>query len=168
MKKNVISIVALLVIVMLGGVFTIREMVFPIKYKDEIKKYSKEYSLDLYEVAAFINFETKFQNKKYEENNTNGLMNFRDKKAIEVAKKMELKDFKPKDLEIPEVAINLGSYYLSKLKEEHLSLSKVASEWAMRNNPEDEVIREYSKKYYLPKIERRIKIYKILYPGLKL
>lgn len=166
--KKIISIIIGILILIGGVIFATRILLFPIKYKSDIKAVSMEYKIDPYLLAALTNFESRFEDTEYEKNSKNGILKFKDESSIELAKELNIKDFKPEDLVDSKVSLKLGAYYISKSYNQ--GLSQVVQDWNVRNGEEDEPNfdrKEYAKQYYLPKIEKNIKIYKILYPELK-
>lgn len=166
--KKIISIIIGIAIIIGGAMFATRSLLFPIKYKSDIKAISKEYSIDPYVLATLTNFESRFEDTKYEKNSKNGILRFKDESSIQLAKELDMKDFTPEDLVDAKVSLKLGAYYISKSYDD--GLSQVVQDWNVRNGEEDEDKfdrKEYAKQYYLPKIEKNIKIYKALYPELK-
>lgn len=166
MKKS-LSIVLTLLLVLIGGVFLVREIVYPVKDISDIKTASREYNIDPYLLASMGHFESRFDEKDYEKNANNGILRFSDESAVKLANELKINNFKPSDLTDNKTSLKLGAYYLSKFKDQ--GLSKMVQEWNVRNKAEDSIDRRaYAKEYYVPKIEKNIKIFKILYPELNM
>lgn len=164
--KKIISIAIAILIILGGAFFAVRTLLFPVKYKSDIKSISSEYKIDPYVLATLAHFESRFDGKKYEKNSNNGILRFSDKSSTELAKELNMSGFTPKDLVNEKTSLKLGAYYISKFSNE--GLSKVVQEWNVKNGEEANFDRrEYAQKYYLPKIEKNIKIFKLLYPDLK-
>ncbi len=164
--KRLISVLVSILLIIAVGVIAVRTVLFPVKYKSDIKIISKEYNIDPYELAALAHFESRFDDKAYEKNSNNGILRFSNKTSTELAKELDMNNFEPKDLVDAKTSLKLGAYYISKFNDE--GLSKVVQEWNVRNGEEDRFDRrDYAKQYYLPKIEKNIKILKLLYPDLK-
>ncbi|MBE5757531.1 MAG: lytic transglycosylase domain-containing protein [Clostridiales bacterium] len=112
MKKYWIVIIVILSVVIVG-ISTIF-MLFPLKYKDLIIKYSKEYGLHAYLVASVINIESRYDKNAKSSAGAIGLMQLLPSTAEEVSKKLNI-DFETSDLYLEEVNIQMGCYYLSYL-----------------------------------------------------
>lgn len=165
MKKIVITISALLLIV-LGTFILARTVVFPIKHKEEIKKYAKMYNVDPTVVAAVIHFETNFDSIKYEEGKKVGLMKITDKAGIEMSKKIGEEINEPKVVAEPDTNIKLGTWYIANNGGDK-NFNDMMARWSFRNGEEyDKFTEDYARKYFGERIEKRVKIYKFLYPEL--
>lgn len=162
--KKLISIISIILVLLIGGGLVAKIAIYPIDFKDDIKKYSKEYNIDPSILASLINFETRFEKKDYEAGKSNGILNMRDDFAKDLANKAGIKNFDPKTLANPEVSIKLGAFFISQYK----TTEKMVMNWTIRSEEEErkELMKDYAQKYYVPKIEKRAKIYKILNPGL--
>lgn len=87
----------------------------PIKYSSEIVKYSKEYKLDPYLVAAVIKAESSFDKNAKSGKNAYGLMQITYETAEWCAKQMGIQNLSVQMLYDPEFNIKMGSFYLSYL-----------------------------------------------------
>lgn len=166
--KKIISIIMGISVLIGGAVFATRTLLFPIKYKSDIKTISKEYKVDPYLLTSLVHFESRFEESNYEKNSKNGILQFKDEASVELAKELGIEGFKAEDLVDGKVSLELGAFYISKFEDE--GVSKVVQEWNVRNGEKDESDfdrRAYAKEYYLPKIEKNIEVYKVLYPELK-
>ncbi|HHD2753603.1 TPA: hypothetical protein ACOTG0_002415 [Clostridium perfringens] len=74
MIKKVTSGILIALAVTIGAGFVARETVFPMKDRNAIEKYAKEYNVKSERIAAFINFETGFDKVEYKEHKASGLM----------------------------------------------------------------------------------------------
>lgn len=165
MKKILSAIIILALLFIVGGVVVARTVVYPVKDISEIKSIAKEYKIDPYFLAAIGHFESRFDEKNYEKNDNNGILRLSDETSIKLAHELNMQNFKPSDLVNDKTSLKLGSYYLSKFKDE--GLSKMVQEWNVRNKSDGTIDRRaYAKEYYVPKIEKNIKIIKILYPEM--
>lgn len=164
MIKKVTSGILIALAVTIGAGFVARETVFPMKDRDTIEKYAKEYNVKPERVAAFINFETGFDKVEYKEHKASGLMKLTEDTGAEIAKEIGDTNFKPEQIADDDKNIQYGTYYLSKSNGK--SLEDTVGEWSIRNGEEknEEIdMKEYAKKYYTDKIQKREAIYKILY-----
>ena len=57
--RKIINFLLLIIVVILTIVFVVYNVLYPMQYKEEILKYSKEYEIDPYMVYAVINVESK-------------------------------------------------------------------------------------------------------------
>ncbi|MEG2246405.1 MAG: transglycosylase SLT domain-containing protein [Peptostreptococcaceae bacterium] len=165
--KKIMIIIVTIVLILVGSIFTIRTVLFPIEHKYDIKRIANEYKIDPYLLAELAHFESRFDNKKYETNSNNGILRFSDETSMKLAKELNMSKFKPEDLVDSEISLKLGAYYVSKFN--YKGLETVIREWNVRNGYKDNIDRRsYASQYYLPKIERNMKIFKLLYPDLQL
>ncbi|KGJ48548.1 MULTISPECIES: transglycosylase SLT domain-containing protein [Paraclostridium] len=165
MKKALSIIIISLLVLVVGGIVVARTAIYPVKDISEIKSISKEYNIDPYFLAAIGHFESRFDEKDYEKNDNNGILRFSDESSIKLAHELNMNNFKSSDLVDDKTSLKLGAYYLSKFKDE--GLSKMVQEWNVRNKADDTIDRRaYAKEYYVPKIQKNIKIIKILYPEM--
>lgn len=119
MKKNMYIIISsvVFVVLMLSVILIGFLMLYPIKYKQEILTYSKKYQLKPQLVASVINVESGYNPKAISSVGAMGLMQIMPKTAIEIAEKLNFKDFKINDLYNPKINIEFGCYYLNYLLE---------------------------------------------------
>ena len=111
MKKiGVFLIIIVLCASLIGGFF----LIFPIKYKDIILKYSSRYGVDSYIIASVINIESGYDKNAKSSAGAMGLMQLLPSTAEEIAHKLNM-DFITNDLYIPEINVEFGCYYLSYL-----------------------------------------------------
>lgn len=91
---------------------------YPLKYTDEIKKYSTEFDVDLYLVAAIIKVESGFSPDVVSKKGARGLMQLMPDTAIWIAEILEIEDFDVKKLDTPELNIKMGTWYFASLLKE--------------------------------------------------
>ena len=109
------------IIVVILAVFSVFYLLFPLNvilpifHGQTISFYSQKYNLDPLFVAAIIKAESKFINRARSHAGAIGLMQLMPRTARELAEELGMKNIREKDLENPEININLGTYYLSKL-----------------------------------------------------
>ncbi|MBN1066950.1 lytic transglycosylase domain-containing protein [Clostridium botulinum] len=167
MKKIFITL-GIIGALLIGTGVCARSVLYPLNNKDNIQKYSKEYNVKPEVIAAVIHFETGFKSTPYKEGHKVGLMNIKDTEGIEMSKKIGLNITDPKDIASDDVNIQIGTWYISHNGGDS-NLDDMMGKWVLRNNDEkdEEQMVAYAKQYYGEKIEKRVKIYKILYPELK-
>ena len=117
-KFAVILLLIVGFIALFSNISWFMKYLYPLKYEEYIIKYSKEHDVDPYLVAAVIKTESNFSPKVVSSQGAIGLMQLMPTTAAWVAEKKDIKDFKVEQLEIPEVNINIGTWYLSSLMKE--------------------------------------------------
>jgi soluble lytic murein transglycosylase len=83
-----------------------------------IDKYSKEYDVDPILVAAIINVESKYKKDAISSKDARGLMQIGPTTGEWAGEELNIENYNPNMLFIPETNIRIGSWYLSKLKSE--------------------------------------------------
>ena len=101
------------------GIFKIQniilEKVYPLKYVEEVERYSEEYEIDKFLVYAIIKAESNFESNITSTSGACGLMQLMESTAKEMAGKVGY-DYTVKEaLYQPEVNIMLGTKYFSEL-----------------------------------------------------
>lgn len=89
-------------------------MQYPLRYEYYISSSAAENNLDKFLVAAVIRTESNFIHDA-DSGKAKGLMQLTDETAKWVADKMGMKDFKPEDVNVPEINIKMGCWYLKYL-----------------------------------------------------
>ena len=87
--------------------------IYPLRYKEQIEKYSQEYDLDKFLVMAVIKAESNFIRDAHS-GVARGLMQVTDDTANWISKELGA-PFDPEDIEDPEKNIEFGCFYLSYL-----------------------------------------------------
>lgn len=90
------------------------KVIYPLPYRQEIFRYSKQFELDPYFVAAVIRVESRFFSVAESRRGAKGLMQLMPETARWVAQQMNL-EYRPELLEDPQYNIRLGCWYLSNL-----------------------------------------------------
>jgi soluble lytic murein transglycosylase len=111
-------IVLILFIILITNVKNIAKVFFPFKYSSYIIKYSQQYNLDPYLVAAVVKTESNFNESARSNKNAYGLMQITPDTAQWAAEKMNIKNFNITMLNDPEFNIRMGCWYLNNLNTE--------------------------------------------------
>jgi len=94
-------------------------ILFPLKHIELINKYSQKYGLEPSLVCAVINVESKFDENAVSERGASGLMQLMKPTADWLAQINNISDYNYNNIFNPELNINLGCFYLSKLMNQH-------------------------------------------------
>ncbi len=121
MKQNKLILV-LIIIILVFSCFAcsiIDEKLYPLEYKDTIKKYATEYNLDPYLVMAVIHTESGFDAQAESKAGAMGLMQVMPTTGEWIAGKPEIamEDFTAEDLLNPDTNIKFGCWYLNFLSD---------------------------------------------------
>ena len=95
-----------------------KKFFYPFSYQDIIYTYSAKYEINPYLVAGIIRNESKFVPRARSPKGAIGLMQLMPETAHWVASQTKQPDFKDEDLEVPEINIRLGTWYLAELEDE--------------------------------------------------
>ena len=119
-KRNfIIAIVlALFLLVALINTNIFWNTLNPVFYNDLLNEYGEIYQIDPLLVAAFIRVESKFSPYARSQVGAIGLMQIMPVTGKEIATKLRIDNFQPRDLYVPEINIEIGFYYLNELKKE--------------------------------------------------
>lgn len=117
-KKIKIVVLLIIIVILLIGIKSIIKKTYPMKYSEYIYKYSTEYNLDPYFVAAVIKTESNFNPEAESKQKARGLMQITCPTGNEISKNMKLKDFTSEKLFQPEYNIKMGCWYINDLKKE--------------------------------------------------
>lgn len=93
-------------------------ILFPVKYADEIIKYSEKYDLDPGFVCAIINTESRFQTDAESHKGARGLMQLMPATIDWAVENMGIKNFSYATIEDPDVNIDIGCWVLNYLSGE--------------------------------------------------
>lgn len=88
---------------------------YPIKFKNEIKKFSDKYSVSSYIVASVINVESSYNEKALSNKGAIGLMQILPSTGEWLAKKISIDNFSTQMLYDPALNIEIGTFYLKYL-----------------------------------------------------
>jgi len=111
----IFAVAVISIILILEGTI---KMLFPLKYKEYVYKYSSEYNLDPYLVFSIIKAESSFNPEATSHKNARGLMQVTDDTAYWIAEMMGIKDFKAEYLYDPETNIKFGCWFLNNLEKQ--------------------------------------------------
>lgn len=155
------------------------KITYPLGYLDLIKKYSNEYNVDPYLVAAIINVESRYDKEAISSKKARGLMQISPTTGEWAAEELAIEDFTLEKLFEPEINIRIGTWYLKVLSEEfdnNLQLILAAYNGGSGNVSKWLGNKDYSKdglvlskipfketEEYIKKVERNLKIYRIIY-----
>ncbi|OFI07236.1 soluble lytic murein transglycosylase precursor [Clostridium acetireducens DSM 10703] len=114
-KKLLIFII---IFVFILNAKNVAKIFFPLKYKNSVVNYSKEFNLDPYLVAAVIKTESNFNLEAKSNKNAYGLMQITSDTGEWAAEKMGIKDFHTNLLYDPQFNIRMGCWYLDNLRKE--------------------------------------------------
>lgn len=120
MIKKVAAVLILMVgiIALYSNILWFMKYLYPLRYQQQIVKYSQEYGVDPYLVAAVIRVESGFSPNVVSKKGATGLMQIMPETAAWAAEQMDMKKFDTGQLSVPETNIKIGTWYLSKLLEE--------------------------------------------------
>lgn len=163
MKKLTKILLSIMAVLFVAGYFMSSKVFFPLKYEDSIVKYSREYKVDPYLMAAIIHNESTFREiTYYEEGRKNGIIQLKDSVANKWAKEMGLDDFKNKDILKTDTSIKMEAWYLSKSSNKKEAIKS----WVVRNVTSDDLLDDKEIEIRADLINGRIAKYKILHPFL--
>lgn len=91
---------------------------YPLSYTNIIKKYSKQFDVDPYLVAAIINVESSFDKDAISSKEARGLMQISPTTGQWAAEILSLEDFTLDMLFNPEVNVMIGTWYINILSKE--------------------------------------------------
>jgi len=113
-RKNVFLLVGILalIIVVTDNSTSILKFFYPVKFKDEVFGYSRQYGIDPYLVLAIMKAESSFNPKAVSRRNAKGLMQITDKTGEWAAFEIKLANYKNSDLFNPDTNIHIGCWYL--------------------------------------------------------
>lgn len=160
LRKILLSIMAVLLV---AGYFMSSKLFFPLKYEDSIMKYSKEYNVDPYLIAAIIHNESTFREiTYYDEGRKNGIIQVKDSVASKWARDMGMKEFKNKDILNTDLSIKMEAWYLSKNSDKKEAIKS----WVIRNVTTDDLLDDKEIEKRVDSINSRVIQYKVLHPFL--
>lgn len=111
-------ITAVLIVVIINSATWIMRALFPVYHRDLIFKYSKEYRVDPYLVAAVIKAESKFYHKAQSRKDARGLMQISPVTGMWAADMLGIEDYSPEKLFEPQINIMIGCWYIHILEKE--------------------------------------------------
>jgi soluble lytic murein transglycosylase len=118
LKTLIRSFVLIALVLVVFNLTKIARMFFPLYYTTHIIKYSKEYKVSPYLVAAVIKTESNFIPNAKSSKDANGLMQITTATGEWAAKEMKVNNFSSEMLMEPEFNIKMGCWYINNLKKE--------------------------------------------------
>ncbi|WCN37227.1 lytic transglycosylase domain-containing protein [Aneurinibacillus uraniidurans] len=115
-KKWALFATLLVIFILLDMPWTWKLM-YPVYYKEEIRKSASQYNVDPYLIMAVIQIESKFDKKRISKKGAVGLMQVMPSTADWAIKQAKLSPMASEYLDEPEVNIMLGTWYISFLYE---------------------------------------------------
>ncbi len=105
------------IVFIIGGLIAFYKVRYPVKYQDEIAKYSDSYSLDRTMVASLINEESSFNPNAVSKVGAIGLMQITPSTGAFIANKLGETNYDSSKLFEPDTNIRYGCYYLKYLRD---------------------------------------------------
>lgn len=107
-----------ILLIILLVIFSVIAIFYPLDYTDYINKYSKEYDIDPLLVSAIINVESKYNKDAISSKDARGLMQIGPITGKWAGEELNIANYNPNMLFIPETNIRIGIWYLSVLRNE--------------------------------------------------
>lgn len=175
---TVILIAIWAVFIAFAGYFSLMKRMYPLKYKEEIMKYSSYYGIEECLIFSFVKVESDFDEKAVSNKGAIGLMQITPKTGEYIAKLNGARNY---DLTNPETNINFGCYYLGYLLDKFKNIETTicaynagegnVSEWLKNPEYSDDGERLKSVPFsetreYIKKIKKTFEKYKKLYGNI--
>lgn len=116
-KKTYIIFILLFIVFLSINTNLIWQLMYPIKYEEEIKYYTSEFGTNPYLVLSVIKVETSFNADKISSAGAMGLMQLMPNTANWIIEEGDFSEFTEAEIMEPDVNIALGSWYLSYIYE---------------------------------------------------
>ncbi|MGN0144020.1 MAG: lytic transglycosylase domain-containing protein [Clostridium sp.] len=110
--RKIFCLLIVLLALLVGSRYVIKEKFFPYKYQEYVDMYSKEYDLDPLFVLSVMKTESKFDENAHSHRNAVGLMQITVETGEWAAKEMGYKSFSKDDLYDEQYNIRMGCWYL--------------------------------------------------------
>jgi soluble lytic murein transglycosylase len=117
-KRLILFIIIIVIIIGVVNLKWIGKKIYPIKYREYIIKYSRQYNLDPLLVASIIRVESKFYRYAESHKGARGLMQISVKTGRWAANKIKITGYTDEQLYDPNINILIGCWYLNNLKEQ--------------------------------------------------
>jgi len=183
LKKLITIIIIIAICIGLANYFNIKEriykLIYPIDYSEYVEKYTDEYDVDKLLIYSIIKAESNFNPEAKSQSDAIGLMQVVEATAVETAKELGHDDISEDNLYEPELNIQIGVKYFTKLLnlyDDNMNLAIIAYNAGIGNVDkwiENKTIKEdgsdlenipYTEtRNYVKKILRDYEIYKKLY-----
>ena len=115
--RYVFCLLIILLAVVVGSRYVVKEKFFPYKYQEYVDMYSKEYNLDPLFVLSVMKTESKFDDNAHSHKNAVGLMQITVETGEWAANEMGYTTFSKDDLYDEQYNIRMGCWYLRWLGE---------------------------------------------------
>ncbi|KQB77714.1 lytic transglycosylase [Clostridium butyricum] len=112
MPKICFCLLIILLAVVVGSRYVVKEKFFPYKYQEYVDMYSKEYNLDPLFVLSVMKTESKFDDNAHSHKNAVGLMQITVETGEWAANEMGYTTFSKDDLYDEQYNIRMGCWYL--------------------------------------------------------
>lgn len=180
-KKTLKKIGILFAFIIISGIsiLIIISLLYPMGYREMIKKYSDENEIDPFLVAAIINVESGYNNEAVSSKNARGLMQIGPQTGLWAKEELKIENYSEDILFDPEINIKIGTWYLAKLNSEFENrLENVLAAYNAGSGNVGKWLldEEYSKDKinlqnipfketddYIGKVKRNYKVYSIIY-----
>lgn len=177
-RSNLLKFIIALLMILIGSIFLMYSVFYPLKNYDIVKRYSEKYNLDPLLVMAVIKTESNFDKNAKSTKNAYGLMQITDTTAEWAATKMDIEFNSTSQLLNEEYNIRMGCWYLDNLREEFGSLDLIIAAYnGGRGNVEKWLNNEEHSEdgsslksipfpetdKYVKKVNTNYKMYKLLY-----
>lgn len=122
-RKRVWNWILILIILITIGVLIsntgmYQKINYPIKYKEQVFRFSLESKVDPYLIFAIVKAESGFDPKATSQKSAKGLMQLMDTTAEEIALKLGIEDFTKEDLYNPDINVRIGCWHINHLMKE--------------------------------------------------
>ncbi|MDF2673939.1 MAG: lytic transglycosylase protein [Clostridiales bacterium] len=111
----VIMFVIVFSMIILVNYKPILKKIFPLQYNQSVMKYSAQYDMDPYLIYSIIRVESKFNPYAKSNKGATGLMQITPQTGMYIAELLNIDSFDENQLYNPDLNIQFGSFYFSKL-----------------------------------------------------
>lgn len=124
--RRVLVVVVLFAILIIGTVVFVNRY-YPVRYSEIVHRYAEKYDLEPALVFAVINAESGFRSNAVSRSGASGLMQIMEDTAYWLAPQIPLDNFSYDQIFDPEINIQLGTFYLSTLRQRYGNLEVALS-----------------------------------------
>lgn len=115
-RKTINLFLFIIISIIISGI--IASLLYPMGYKEDIKRYSEQYGIDPFLVAAIINVESNYNKDAISSKNARGLMQIGAQTGLWAKEELAIENYTEDLLFNPKINIKIGSWYLAKLNHE--------------------------------------------------
>ncbi len=112
------TLACVVLILYLGSAKAILKLFYPLKYQEEVYRYSERFNLDPLLVFSIIKVESSFDRYAVSQKGAKGLMQITDRTGAWAAETLDIKDYSAVNLFDPNINIQIGCWYLDRLRME--------------------------------------------------